>query len=142
MYMNLRFEYDLENIDWNRVVEILKEANMAHYEASIHKKAFENSYSVVFVFDQDILIGFGRAISDGAYQGAIYDVAVLDAYQGRGVGRKIVEKLIENMSNCNIILYSAVGKEIFYERMNFRKMKTGMAIFSNSKAMKEKGFTE
>ncbi len=140
--MNLRFESNLENIDWNRVRDILKEVSMGYYEASIHEKAFKNSYSVVFVFDEDILIGFGRSISDGAYQGAIYDVAVLDEYQGYGIGKKIISKLVKDMPNCNIILYSAVDKERFYENMNFRRMKTGMAMFSNSKIMKEKGFTE
>ena len=38
------------------------------------------------------LIGFGRAISDGEYQGAIYDVAVLPENQGKGVGRVIKKK--------------------------------------------------
>lgn len=140
--MNLKFQYNLENIDWQRVADILKSVNMGYYDASIHKEAFENSYSVVFVFDEDTLIGFGRTISDGAYQGAIYDVAVLDEYQGHSIGKKIMNKLIDDIKNCNIILYSAVGREGFYEKLNFRKMKTGMAMFSKADIMKEKGFTE
>lgn len=140
--MNLKFQYNLENIDWQRIPDILKSVNMGYYDASVHKKAFENSYSVVFVFDEDTLIGFGRTISDGAYQGAIYDVAVLDEYQGHSIGKKIMKKLIDDIKNCNIILYSAVGREGFYEKLNFRKMKTGMAMFSNADIMKEKGFTE
>lgn len=65
-------------------------AGMATHPAELTRKAFENSYCGVFVFDNDLLIGVGRAISDGAYQAAIYDIAVLPAYQGKKVGRMIV----------------------------------------------------
>ena len=57
--------------------EILKEVEMASFKGDMHKKSFENSHTVIFVFDNEKLIGFGRAISDGVYQAAIYDVAVL-----------------------------------------------------------------
>ena len=75
--MNLKIQYSCLNINWNYVSEILKKVGMAYFEGEVHKKAFENSHTVVFVFDGDKLIGFGRAISDGIYQAAIYDVAVL-----------------------------------------------------------------
>ena len=53
--MNLKFKFDCENIDWNKVSEILKTVGMAYYEGELHRKAFENSYVVVFVFDEDRL---------------------------------------------------------------------------------------
>jgi len=39
-------------------------------------------------------------------------------------------------------LYASPGKEKFYETLHFRKMKTGMAIFTRAHAMAERGFTE
>jgi len=59
----------------------------------------------VFIFDSDQLIGFGRAISDGAYQAAIYDIVVLPEYQKQGIGRLIMERILQKISNCNTILY-------------------------------------
>ena len=38
----------------------------------------------------DKIVGFGRAISDGEYQSAIYDV-VLPEYQNQGVGKLIMD---------------------------------------------------
>jgi ribosomal protein S18 acetylase RimI-like enzyme len=35
-----------------------------------------------------------------------------------------------------------VGKEEFYRKLNFRKMKTAMALFANPRAMEEKGMIE
>jgi len=39
-------------------------------------------------------------------------------------------------------LYAAPGKERFYEKLGFRRMKTGMALFLNRERMQMKGFTE
>lgn len=140
--MELRIENDTININWDNVVEILKKVGMSNYSSEIHKRAFDNSYSVVFVFDNEILIGFGRAISDGEYQSAIYDVAVLPTYQGQGIGKLIVQNLVKKTPNCNFILYASPGKEKFYEKENFKKMKTGMALFLNGERMQKNGFTE
>lgn len=140
--MNLRIQQDCSNINWDRVAETLKTVGMAYYDGEVHRQAFENSHSVLFVFDEDELIGFGRAISDGTYQAALYDIAVLPKYQGQGLGKMIVEGIIRRNPQCSYILYAAVGKESFYRKMNFRKMKTGMALFSNAEEMEKRGFTE
>lgn len=140
--MNIRIQYDCSNIDWNYVSETLKKVGMAYYDAEIHKRAFENSHTVVFIFDNNVLTGFGRAISDGVYQAAVYDVAVLPEYQGKGIGKIIVENILKSLSTCNVILYASPDKEIFYEKLNFKRMKTGMALFQNAERMKKKGFIE
>ena len=140
--MNLRIQLDTTNIDWDLVVDILQKAGMANRTVKIHQRAFNNSHTVVFVFDEDKLIGFGRAISDGEYQAAIYDVAVMPSYQGKGIGKTIVRAIVGNIPNCNCILYASPGKEAFYEKEGFRKMKTGMALFVDAEKMKDKGFTE
>ncbi|AFM41202.1 acetyltransferase [Desulfosporosinus acidiphilus SJ4] len=140
--MSLKIQCDCSNIRWDLVSQTLKLVGMASYAPEIHKKAFENSHTVVFVFDDEKLVGFGRAISDGAYQAALYDLAILPEYQGKGIGRMIVNTIKRSLPNCNIILYAALGKEGFYEKLDFRKMKTGMALFHNAAEMKDKGFTE
>ncbi|MHC1683082.1 MAG: GNAT family N-acetyltransferase [Clostridiaceae bacterium] len=139
--MKLTIQYNCLNINWNYVSETLKKVGMAYFEDEVHKKAFENSHTVVFVFDEDKLIGFGRAISDGVYQAAIYDVAVLPEYQGKNIGSIIINAILECIPQCSFILYASPGKEIFYEKLNFRKMKTGMALFRNAEKMQSRGFT-
>ncbi len=140
--MNLRLQYDTRNIDWDIVVDILKRVGMAYHTSEIHKRAFENSYTVLFVFEEDKLVGFGRAISDGEYQAAIYDLAILPSYQGKGIGKMILQEIIKKTPDCNFILYASPGKEEFYERSYFKRMTTGMALFTEAKKMQEKGFTE
>lgn len=140
--MNLRIQKDCSHIDWELVAETLKRVNMAYFNAEIHKKAFGNSYAVIFIFEEDKLIGFGRAVSDGTYQATLYDIAVLPEHQGQGIGRLIVENLLVLLPQCNVILYAAVGKEEFYQKLGFKRLKTGMGMFLNSSLMQQKGFTE
>ena len=78
--MDVRIQNDTSNIDWDLVAEILQKVGMASHSSEIIKKAFEKSYATVFIFDENKLIGFGRAISDESYQAAIYDVAVAPEY--------------------------------------------------------------
>ncbi len=140
--MNIKFQYNCLNVDWNDVSNILKEVGMTYFEGEMHKKAFENSHTVVFAFDGRKLIGFGRAISDGVYQAAIYDIAVLPEYQGKKIGSAIINHILSLTPNCNFILYASPGKGIFYEKQNFKQMKTGMALFINSEKMKIRGFID
>jgi GNAT superfamily N-acetyltransferase len=108
----------------------------------VHQKSFSGSASVIFVYDDDLLIGFARAISDGVTQAAVYDVAVLPAFQGNGIGKLMMEQIVSSLPGCSFILYASPGKEPFYEKLNFRKMKTGMALFVKQEVMRERGFTE
>jgi ribosomal protein S18 acetylase RimI-like enzyme len=83
---------------------------MSSHAPDVHQRAFEISFSKAFVFDNEALIGFGRAISDGEYQAALYDIAVLPAYQGKGIGKIVVQHLISKTPHCNFILYASLGR--------------------------------
>jgi len=140
--MEISIKTDCNGVNWHTVSEILKSVGMAYHEPEKHKKAFDASYAKVFLYSADTLVGFGRAISDGTYQAAVYDCAVGVEYQGRGLGKMILEILLSRLQDCNVILYASPGKEGFYEKIGFRKMKTGMAKFIKSESMIDRGFTE
>ncbi|MCG6910769.1 MAG: GNAT family N-acetyltransferase [Deltaproteobacteria bacterium] len=140
--MEFDIRYDCADVDWKDVQKLLKSAGMAYHSSGIHKKAFEASHTTVFVYNSEQLIGIGRAISDGSYQAAIYDCAVLPEFQGKGIGKIIMKSVLAHLSHCNIILYASPGKEGFYKKLGFRKMKTGMGRFIKSDLMQERGFIE
>ena len=140
--MEIDIKRDCAGVNWTTVSETLKRVGMGYYDPDLHKKAFEASHATVFIYHADQLIGFGRAISDGAYQAAVYDCAVLPEFQGKGIGKIIMNNILSSIPHINVILYASPGKEGFYQTHGFRKMKTGMAHFIYGDAMKERGFTE
>jgi ribosomal protein S18 acetylase RimI-like enzyme len=140
--MDFTIRTNIRNINWHDVSHTLKNVGMAWHEAEKEKIIFRNSQAVVFIFDQSKMVGFGRAISDGVCQAAIYDVAVQPDYQGKGIGKLIIRNLTQQLPGCSFILYASPGKEDFYRKLNFNKMKTGMALFVDAERKRERGFTE
>lgn len=57
-------------------------------------KAFLNSHSLVTVWDGATLVGLGNAISDGYLVVYYPHLLVLPSYQGKGVGRLIMDKML------------------------------------------------
>lgn len=141
--MDIRFSSEADKIDWEELVLLYERAPLGPKRAPEKLRiAFENSLLKVFAFDGDRLVGAGRALSDGVWRAAIYDVAVLPEYQGKGIGGKIIECLIKNADVDVITLYAAPGKEAFYQRFGFRRMKTAMAIMPDPEARKARGLIE
>ncbi|MBN7771750.1 GNAT family N-acetyltransferase [Clostridium aminobutyricum] len=140
--MAYRFQKNTESVDWNIVSELLYHFRLNNLDADTQKKVFENSYAVIFVFDDDKLIGFGRALSDGICQAAIYNIALNEAYHGKGLGKAIINELVEQVKGCNIILYTHPNSIGLYEHLGFRRMKTGMALYQPRHLLKleEMGF--
>ena len=67
-------------------------------------------------------------------------MAVHPDYQGIGLGKKIVNKLLNlSKGHKKIILYANPGKEGFYKNIGFKKMNTAMAIFVNEEHALETG---
>ncbi|MCK9223610.1 MAG: GNAT family N-acetyltransferase [Candidatus Muirbacterium halophilum] len=86
----------------------------------------ENSFPFVGVFDNDKIIGMGRAISDKVSDAYIQDIFVLEQYRGKGLGKKLVNNIINFLQNNEISwigLIAKPGKTIFYENIGFEKMK-------------------
>ncbi len=132
--------YNSSKIDWDELSNLYKIAPLGDKKPQDLKIVFENSRYKCFVYSDSKLIGVGRALADGVDASYICDVAVHPDFQGFGIGKEIVNKLVEFSKNHNkIILYANIGKEPFYSKLGFDKMNTAMAIFKNREKAIELG---
>ena len=60
----------------------------------------------VSAWDGDRLVGFARAISDGATNAYVSTVAVLPEHQKRGIGREIIQRLLAGHDGIQFVLHS------------------------------------
>lgn len=125
--MNIELTHDLDGVDWFKAAEIFKLAPLGIREPEKLRRAFENSYITCCAYCSEKLVGMARAISDGEYQAAIYDLVLLPEFQRKGVGANIISNLHNRLPVETIILYSVPGKEQFYEKLGYNKMLTAMA---------------
>ena len=132
----IEYKTTLEGIDWTQAAEVIRQAPLGTREPAKLARAFQNSFAHVAVYDDGRLIGLARAICDGEYQAAIYDVVLLPQYQGKGIGKKMIQELCARLPVPNVILYAAPGREAFYRKLGFRKLLTGMAIMAPDMAKK------
>ena len=92
----------------------------------------DRSTHVTFAIGDNRILGFGRAISDGVFNAAIYDVVVHSDYQGMGIGKLIIEDLLHNLRDVSCVhLISTTGNESFYRQAGLKKTKTAMARYLN-----------
>jgi GNAT superfamily N-acetyltransferase len=76
------------------------------------------------------VVGFARALFDGASNGYISTVAVAADRQGQGIGRELVKRLmdVDQPANITWVLRAGRGSSGFWEKMGFRKSETAMEI--------------
>jgi ribosomal protein S18 acetylase RimI-like enzyme len=130
--MTLEWIESSENVDWEELSELYRVAPLGQKDPADLKVSFSNSMFKWFVYDSGKLVAAGRALADGRDCSYICDVAVLPSYQGRGLGRELVSRLVElSRGHKKIILYAATGKEPFYRKLGFKRMTTAMAIFKD-----------
>jgi len=138
--MNITLKYDQSEIDWCELTELYRIAPLGEKNPEDLKLTFSNSMFKCFAYDGNKIVGVGRALADGRDCSYICDIAVHPEYQGIGLGKKIIQSLVDQSDgHKKIILYSNPGKEGFYKKLGFKKMNTAMAIFQNEAAMLENG---
>ncbi|MCM1983419.1 GNAT family N-acetyltransferase [Lyngbya confervoides] len=84
------------------------------------------SSPVISVWNGPQLIGFARATSDGVFRATIWDVVVHPEYRGLGVGRKLLEALLDHpqMRRVERVYLMTTYQQAFYERMGFAENST------------------
>ena len=140
--MRIEFTENTEAIDWERLSVVFKRTPLGNRDPVKLREVFQNSPIRCFVWDSGELIGAGRAITDGVRYSVIFDVVLLPEYQGRGIGKQIMEFLENRSKTSTFLLYAMPDKESFYSKLGYRKMKTAMAKFPNPEMQQKNGFIE
>ena len=139
--MSLEWNFSIDGVDWDELSALYRAAPLGDKKPEHLRKVFGNSLFVSFVRDGARLVGAGRALADGGDCSYICDIAVMPSHQGTGLGKKLVGDLVErSRGHKKIILYAVPGREPFYRKFGFLRMKTALAIFENQQEQLERGY--
>ncbi|GAA4274722.1 GNAT family N-acetyltransferase [Aquimarina gracilis] len=84
----------------------------------------ENTKNYVLVRDDTLLIGYGRALSDGIYRAMLDDIVVDHHYRKKGIGHQIVQELLKQVSDIEqVFLNTKPELKHFYNTHGFHKCK-------------------
>ena len=130
----------IEALDWDDLEALYRAAPLGRKSAADLRIAFGNSRHACLAYDDGRLVAAGRALADGVDFAYLCDVAVLPSHQGSGLGKEVVSRLLACVAgHPKILLYSVPGKEGFYKRFGFKRMRTAMAIFRDPAAALARG---
>jgi len=114
---------ETKEIDAQQIVDLYKANNWS--SANKPNKLYNallNSHALITAWDKDKLIGLGNSISDGHLVVYYPHLLVDPNYQGKGIGKMIVDKMQEKYKHFHMQMLTADGKAIlFYEKMGFEK---------------------
>lgn len=119
---------DMAGVDWAEFCTLLHRAGLGERTPEKAQLVFAGSYACCFAWDQQKLIGAARAISDGVASSAVYDVVVDPAYQGQGVGKQLMTNLLSRLPKRSVMLVSVHGKEGFYQKLGFKRLRTAYML--------------
>lgn len=133
----------IDDVDWQELSELYRLAPLGNKSADWLRRAFGNSMFRCIVREEGRIVGAGRAVADGVDCSYLCDIAVLPSHQGQGLGKLIVQRLVDaSRGHRKIILYAVPGREPFYRTFGFRRMRTAMAIFENPERAAADGYID
>jgi len=138
--MDVTLRFDDEGVDWLRAVDIFEQAELGTREPDTCRKAFANSDLVCFAWDGPTMVGMGRALSDFTRQSIIYDLCLVPEYQGRGLGKLMLQAMLDRLDTPTVVLWAVPGKQGFYKKFGFHPMLTAMGRFEDAEATAAKGY--
>ncbi len=124
----LEFRDSCAGLDWAELEALFVATDLGNRTGAKLRRAFENSRHVVFAYAGDRVIGVCRAISDGEYHAMIYDVAVHPDWQGMGLGKTLMRRLLARLPVWRIMLVAEEGVQGFYRTLGFEAYGDVMAL--------------
>ncbi|ELC8350910.1 GNAT family N-acetyltransferase [Clostridium perfringens] len=120
---NLVFKEDII-LNVKDILYLYNDVGWSSYTKDIDSliKSIKNSLKVISVWDKDLLVGLIRVVGDGHSIIYIQDILILQKYQNRGIGKRLIEIILDKYKNVRqkVLLTDKEEKNIlFYKKVGF-----------------------
>lgn len=93
------------------------------------KKMFEHSNLIVTAWDNDLLVGVSRSITDWVWSCYLADLAVRQDYKKAGIGKKLIKLTKEKVGEQSMVLLLSVPTAMeYYPKVGFTKQESSFII--------------
>ena len=114
--------YRLGNdIDLDEVIELYVDSTLGERRPVAERERMKTMLAeadlVVTAWDDDLMVGISRSVTDWVYCTYLSDLAVRLAYQGQGIGRELVRRTRQETPDATVILLSAPKAVDYYPKI-------------------------
>jgi ribosomal protein S18 acetylase RimI-like enzyme len=126
--MTITYRTDLSQVNWKEMKRVLSRDWFDNGRTADQlQRSFENSHSACVAYSDQQIVGTARVLSDGVCNAYIVDVWTLSSFRRRGIGRAMMELLLESVRGQHVYLFTDDGVE-FYRKLGFAIRPTGLEL--------------
>jgi ribosomal protein S18 acetylase RimI-like enzyme len=103
--------------------------NRPTYDKERITKMYANSNLIITAWDNNLLVGISRSLTDFCFCCYLSDLAIRKEYQKLGIGKKLISLTQEKIGEqCMLLLLSAPTAMEYYPNIGFEKVNNGFII--------------
>jgi ribosomal protein S18 acetylase RimI-like enzyme len=110
---------DDKQVDLSALAQLRARCEFADVAPALLAQQVDGARFVASGYDGDRLVGFARAISDGATNGYVSSVMVDPAYRQRGIARTMLERIMRDKPTIRWVLHTRKKASALYEKLGF-----------------------
>jgi ribosomal protein S18 acetylase RimI-like enzyme len=119
------YELQMQVPDVDEYVRLRRESGLSPKTPEAARVGLPNTWFGVTMRHKGEAVGMGRVLGDGACFFEVVDIAVLPAHQRRGLGKRIMEALVEHLrrhapAGAHVMLLADGPAHQLYEQFGFR----------------------
>lgn len=110
-----------KKVDLNRLIYLFNEVGWSDKtnDKVRLQEMIDNSQIVVTAWDSQIMVGFARCTTDYVFNGQINNVVVDSRYRGRGIGKSLIQRILNSSDKVTYILRGDSDNIDFYKSIGF-----------------------
>jgi GNAT superfamily N-acetyltransferase len=90
---------------------------------------------VVTAWDDELLVGIARSLSDFSYCTYLSDLAVRKSHQRQGIGRDMIKRIRELGGSATLILLAAPSAADYYRHLGFELHSSAWTLCATEKLL-------
>ena len=111
------------DLDLDAVIDLYKASTLGERRPIADRERMgqmlRNANLVVTAWDDSLLVGISRALSDFSYATYLSDLAVRQSHQRQGIGQELIRRTQAEGAPATIILLAAPAAEKYYPHIGF-----------------------
>lgn len=114
----------LDGLSAGRIATLYRRAPLLRQTDNAQRleQAFEQSQLVLSAWDGDRLVGIARVLTDGVQVSYLCDLAVEPDLQGAGLGKRLIDEVLERCKGTDLVLRDSNLSAGFYEHLGFESV--------------------